>query len=149
MQISVCVAQDSSRDLKICDLSGGFTGADLLFDLNVQSVVYRNDFGCTNVSFCGADIKIQKDGMLTELESLDPVGAGKPMKRDEAIEKANRYGVKIIPCRWVKNSKVINGAPGVRARIVLKDVAVGPKATWSQQTFRLRFVNCWRQTPLW
>ena len=44
------------------------------------------------------------------------------------MEETNKFGVKIICCRWVTNAKVIKDKMGVRARIVVKHVAVGPKA---------------------
>ena len=70
-------------------------------------------------------------GMLTEIGNLDRVRAGKPLRQSEATAKADEYGVRIIPCRWVTTEKVIDGEDGVRARIVVKDIASGggrPKA---------------------
>ena len=62
------------------------------------------------------------------MANLDRVFAGKPLKHDQAVEEANKFGVKIICCRWVTNAKVIKDKMGVRTRIVVKDVAAGPKA---------------------
>ena len=72
-------------------------------------------------------------GMLTEVGNLDRVRAGKPLKQAEATAKADEYGIRIIPCRWVTNEKVIDGEDGVRARIVVKDLASGggkAKKSW-------------------
>ena len=63
--------------------------------------------------------------MLTEVGNLDRVSAGKPLRQSEATAKADEYGVRIIPCRWVTTEKVIDGEDGVRARIVVKDIASG------------------------
>ena len=59
------------------------------------------------------------------VKNLDRVCAGKPLRQSEATAKADEYGVRIIPCRWVTTEKVIDGEDGVRARIVVKDIASG------------------------
>ena len=64
-------------------------------------------------------------GCSTDVGNLDRVRARKPLKQAEAIAKADEYGIRIIPCRWVTNEKVIDGEDGVRARIVVKDLASG------------------------
>ena len=126
-------------------LSKGFTGADMFFeDQSLQSVVYQGSSKSETVSFCGSPIKVWKpdcavddstsntldgnltfSGMLTEVKNLDRVCAGKPLRQSEATAKADEYGVRIIPCRWVTTEKVIDGEDGVRARIVVKDIASG------------------------
>lgn len=59
---------------------------------------------------------------------MDRVGAGVPLKQQEEEKLQHEKHVRIIPCRWVSNSKVINGERGVRARIVVKDIAGPEKA---------------------
>ena len=123
----------------------GFTGDDMFFeDQSLQSVVYQGSSKSETVSFCGSSIKVWKpdyavddstsntldgsltfSGMLTEVGNLDRVGAGKPLWQSEATAKADEYGVRIIPCRWVTTEKVIDREDGVRARIVVKDIASG------------------------
>ena len=131
------------------EVSYKFTGEDLILrDFGeVQSLVYQGKQSSKVISFCGKSLKVWEpdsavddstlqqldggdtfEGMLTEMANLDRVYAGEPLKHDEAIERANAYGIKIICCRWVTNSKVFKDRLGVRARIVVKDVAVGPKA---------------------
>ena len=143
--VGVCVTDDCSRVHGIMQLSEGFTGADMFFeDQSLQSVVYQGSSKSETVSFCGSSIKVWKpdyavddstsntldgnltfSGMLTEIGNLDRVCAGKPLRQSEATAKADEYGVRIIPCRWVTTEKVIDGEDGVRARIVVKDIASG------------------------
>ena len=143
--VGVCVTDDCSRVHGIMQLSEGFTGADMFFeDQSLQSVVYQGGSKSETVSFCGSSIKVWKpdyavddstsntldgnltfSGMLTEVKNLDRVSAGKPLRQSEATAKADEYGVRIIPCRWVTTEKVIDGEDGVRARIVVKDIASG------------------------
>ena len=131
------------------DMAGLWTGPDVVCNegSELQSVVFQKTHFSEDVSFCGASLKVWKpdcaiddstqqqldgestfSGMKTELGNLDRVRAGTPLRSDEATKLAGKYGVKIIACRWVTNSKVIEGELGVRSRIVVKDVANGPKA---------------------
>ena len=143
--VGVCVTDDCSIIHGIMQLSEGFTGADMFFeDQSLQSVVYQGSSKSEAVSFCGSSIKVWKpdyavddstsntldgnltfSGMLTEVKNLDRVCAGKPLRQSEATAKADEYGVRIIPCRWVTTEKVIDGEDGVRVRIVVKDIASG------------------------
>ena len=143
--VGVCVTDDCSIIHGIMQLSEGFTGADMFFeDRSLQSVVYQGSSKSETVSFCGSSIRVWKPdyavddstsntldgsltfaGMLTEVGNLDRVRAGKPLKQAEATAKADEYGIRIIPCRWVTTEKVIDGEDGVRARIVVKDLASG------------------------
>ena len=131
--VGVCVTDDCSRVHGIMQLSKGFTGADMFFeDQSLQSVVYQGSSKSETVSFCGSPIKVWKpdyavddstsntldgnltfSGMLTEVKNLDRVCAGKPLRQSEATAKADEYGVRIIPCRWVTTEKVIDGEDGV------------------------------------
>ena len=143
--VGVCVTDDCSRVHGIMQLSEGFTGADMFFeDQSLQSVVYQGGSKSETVSFCGSSIKVWKpdyavddstsntldgnltfSGMLTEVKNLDRVSAGKSLRQSEATAKADEYGVRIIPCRWVTTEKVIDGEDGVRGRKVVKDIASG------------------------
>ncbi len=127
--VGVCVTDDCSIIHGIMQLSEGFTGADMFFeDQSLQSVVYQGSSKSETVSFCGSSIKVWKpdyavddstsntldgnltfSGMLTEVKNLDRVCAGKPLRQSEATAKADEYGVRIIPCRWVTTEKVIDG----------------------------------------
>ena len=130
----------------VADLRG-LSGPDLVFgeQTMLQSVVYQSKTQKSEtVPFCGANVRVWKpdsaiddstsefldgglafDGMLTEIKNLDRVGAGRPLKHDEAVALANKFGVKNIVCRWVTNAKIIDDKPGVRSRIVVKDIAQG------------------------
>ena len=147
--MDIVLSEDFGYVCGIEEVSYKFTGEDLILrDFGeVQSLVYQGKQNAREISFCGKTLKVWEpdsavddstlqrldggdtfEGMLTEMANLDRVYAGKPLKHDQAVEEANKFGVKIICCRWVTNAKVIKDKWGVRARIVVKDVAVGPKA---------------------
>ena len=107
------------------DIRYRFTGEDLfLKDFgDVQSLVYQGRQNFKIIEFCGKSLRVwgpdsavdnstlqQLDGvdtfegMLTEMANLDRVFAGKPVKHDQAVEEAKKFGVKIICCRWVTNA---------------------------------------------
>ena len=50
--------------------------------------------------------------------------AGRCILEEEALAFCKKHKVKAIPCRWVTNAKP-ESAEGVRARIVVKDIAKG------------------------
>ena len=147
--MDIVLSENFGYVCRIEEVSCKFTGEDLILrDFGeVQSLVYQGKENAKEISFCGKTLKVWEpdsavddsalqqldggdtfEGMLTEMANLDRVYAGKPLKHDQAVEEANKFGVKIICCRWVTNAKVIKDKWGVRARIVVKDVAVGPKA---------------------
>ena len=65
-----------------------------------------------------------RKGRLIELEALNALYVGHPMRGSEATELANSLGIRIIPCRWVLTEKTVNGIAGpCHARCVAQESA--------------------------
>ena len=142
-------SENVAQIYSLSHFSGVWTGPDVVSvgDELVNSVVFKGSSDFDTVDFGGSTIRVWRpdhgiddttgevldggqtfQGMLTEVGNLERVGAGVPLRQSEAEKLAKEKQVRIIPCRWVSNAKVINGEPGVRARIVVKDVAGPEKA---------------------
>ena len=99
--------------------------------------------GCKVIDFCGSRVKLWKPSHVisdTTLGELDPEGTFKAMQKEwdgltavkagvilseqKKEEFCKLHGVKPITCRWVTNEKP-ESDEGVRARIVVKDIARG------------------------
>ena len=85
--------------------------------------VWKPDHGIDDTTSEILDGDLTFRGMLTEVANMNRVDAGTPLKPSEAERLAKQHGIRIIQCRWVSNAKTIEGQPGVRARIVVKDIA--------------------------
>ena len=83
----------------------------------------------SEVDGCPLDVQLAIEGRRTELMSMDSHKAGRIVSADEARSFASKYGVRIIPTRWVIGPKVVNGKEAVRARCVVQDVAKGSTAS--------------------
>ena len=112
--------------------------------LNVESIAYDGSKGEFKViDFCGGRVKLWKPSHVisdTTLGELDPEGTFKAMQKEcdgltavragvilsekQKDDFCKRHGVKPITCRWVTNEKP-ESEEGVRARIVVKDIARG------------------------
>ena len=112
--------------------------------LNVESIAYDGSKGEFKViDFCGGRVKLRKPSHVisdTTLGELDPEGTFKAMQKEcdgltavragvilsekQKDDFCKRHGVKPITCRWVTNEKP-ESEEGVRARIVVKDIARG------------------------
>ena len=112
--------------------------------LNVESIAYDGSKGEFKViDFCGGRVKLWKPSHVisdTTLGELDPEGTSKAMQKEcdgltavragvilsekQKDDFCKRHGVKPITCRWVTNEKP-ESEEGVRARIVVKDIARG------------------------
>ena len=112
--------------------------------LNVESIAYDGSKGEFKViDFCGGRVKLWKPSHAisdTTLGELDPEGTFKAMQKEcdgltavragvilsekQKDDFCKRHGVKPITCRWVTNEKP-ESEEGVRARIVVKDIARG------------------------
>ena len=120
------------------EVSCKFTGEDLILKVfgDVQSLAYQGKQNAKAISFCGKSLKVWEPDLGVDdstLQQLDGGDTFEGMLTEMANLEANKFGVKIICCRWMTNAKVIKDKMGVdkmgvRARIVVKDVAVGPKA---------------------
>ena len=131
--MDIVLSENFGYVCSIEEVSCKFTGEDLILrDFGeVQSLVYQGKQNAREISFCGKTLKVWEpdsavddstlqqldggdtfEGMLTEMANLDRVYAGKPLKHDQAVEEANKFGVKIICCRWVTNDVLskTNGA---------------------------------------
>ena len=83
----------------------------------------------SEVDGCPLDVQLAIEGRRTELMSMDSHKAGRIVSADETRSFASKYGVRIIPTRWVIGPKVVNGKEAVRARCVVQDVAKGSTAS--------------------
>ena len=112
--------------------------------LNVESIAYDGSKGEFKViDFCGGRVKLWKPSHVisdTTLGELDPEGTFKAMQKEcdgltavkagvilnekQKDDFCKRHGVKPIACRWVTNEKP-ESEEGVRARVVVKDIARG------------------------
>ena len=145
----ISVANDCSHVFPLCNLDRVWTSPDVVFDTEkeMNSVVFRGSSRFEDVTFDGKVLRVWKpdhgiddttseildgehtfQGMLTEVANMNRVNAGTPLKQAEAEKLAKQFNIKIIQCRWVSNAKIIEGNPGVRARIVVKDIAGDSKA---------------------
>ena len=119
---------------------------DLMSDVrfHVESIAYDGSKGeCKVIDFCGSRVKLWKPSHVisdTTLGELDPEGTFKAMQKEcdgltavkagvilseqKKEEFCKLHGVKPITCRWVTNEKP-ESDEGVRARIVVKDIARG------------------------
>ena len=122
------------------------SGLDLMSDVrfHVESIAYDGSKGeCKVIDFCGSRVKLWKPSHVisdTTLGELDPEGTFKAMQKEcdgltavkagvilseqKKEEFCKLHGVKPIACRWVTNEKP-ESDEGVRARIVVKDIARG------------------------
>ena len=122
------------------------SGLDLMSDVrfHVESIAYDGSKGeCKVIDFCGSRVKLWKPSHVisdTTLGELDPEGTFKAMQKEcdgltavkagvilseqKKEEFCKLHGVKPITCRWVTNEKP-ESDEGVRARIVVKDIARG------------------------
>ena len=123
------------------------SGLDLMSDVrfHVESIAYDGSKGeCKVIDFCGSRVKLWKPSHVisdTTLGELDPEGtfnkamqkecdgltavkAGVILSEQKKEEFCKLHGVKPIACRWVTNEKP-ESDEGVRARIVVKDIARG------------------------
>ena len=111
---------------------------------HVESIAYDGSKGeCKVIDFCGSRVKLWKPSHVisdTTLGELDPEGTFKAMQKEcdgltavkagvilseqKKEEFCKLHGVKPITCRWVTNEKP-ESDEGVRARIVVKDIARG------------------------
>ena len=65
-----------------------------------------------------------RKGRLIELEALNALYVGHPMRGSEATELANSLGIRLIPCRWVLTEKTVYGIAGpCHARCVAQESA--------------------------
>ena len=70
--------------------------------------------------------RLVSEGRLIELEAMNALYVGNPMRGSEATELAKSLGIRIIPCRWVLTAKTVNGIAGqCRARCVAQEIASG------------------------
>ena len=138
------------------------SGLDLMSDVrfHVESIAYDGSKGeCKVIDFCGSRVKLWKPSHVisdTTLGELDPEGTFKAMQKEcdgltavkagvilseqKKEEFCKLHGVKPLTCRWVTNEKP-ESDEGVRARIVVKDIA---KAV--RQRARLQYPA---QRPAW
>ena len=122
------------------------SGLDLMSDVrfHIESIAYDGSKGeCKVIDFCGSRVKLWKPSHVisdTTLGELDPEGTFKAMQKEcngltavkagvilseqKKEEFCKLHGVKPITCRWVTNEKP-ESDEGVRARIVVKDIARG------------------------
>ena len=140
----VSVADDGCQVFSLNGLDRVWSSPDVVFDVagRTDSVVFRGSSGFEDVTLDGKVLRVWKPdhgiddttseildgdltfrGMLTEVANMNRVDAGTPLKPSEAERLAKQHGIRIIQCRWVSNAKTIEGQPGVRARIVVKDIA--------------------------
>ena len=56
--------------------------------------------------------RLVSEGRLIELEAMNALYVGNPMRGSEATELAKSLGIRIIPCRWVLTAKTVNGIAG-------------------------------------
>ena len=69
--------------------------------------------------------RLVSEGRLIELEAMNALYVGNPMRGSEATELAKSLGIRIIPCRWVLTAKTVNGIAGqCRAAVSLKKLPV-------------------------
>ena len=67
-----------------------------------------------------------KAGRLTELNAMNKLEVGEPIREEDAKALAKELGLRIIGSRWVLTSKTIDGLDNqCRARCVVQDVATG------------------------
>ena len=136
-------------DLNQCGVlfdPSSLSGLDLMSDVrfHVESIAYDGSKGeCKVIDFCGSRVKLWKPSHVisdTTLGELDPEGTFKAMQKEcdgltavkagvilseqKKEEFCKLHGVKPITCRWVTNEKP-ESDEGVRARIVVKDIARG------------------------
>ena len=136
-------------DLNQCGVlfdPSSLSGLDLMSDVrfHVESIAYDGSKGeCKVIDFCGSRVKLWKPSHVisdTTLSELDPEGTFKAMQKEcdgltavkagvilseqKKEEFCKLHGVKPITCRWVTNEKP-ESDEGVRARIVVKDIARG------------------------
>ena len=151
-------------DLNQCGVlfnPSSLSGLDLMSDVrfHVESIAY--DGSKEVIDFCGSRVKLWKPSHVisdTTLGELDPEGTFKAMQKEcdgltavkagvilseqKKEEFCKLHGVKPITCRWVTNEKP-ESDEGVRARIVVKDIARGsatarslaissPRPAWSR-----------------
>ena len=131
--------------------------SDLMSEVrfHVESVAYDGSKGEFKViDFCGSRVKLWKPSHVvsdTTLGELDPEGTFKAMQKEcdgltavkagvipseqKKEEFCKLHGVKPITCRWVTNEKP-ESDEGVRARIVVKDIARGSATARSQAISR-------------
>ena len=62
---------------------------------------------------------------ITELSSMEKVEFGTVIGKVEADKFCKQHDLKPIGCRWVITEKEINGAPDVRCRMVVQQIASG------------------------
>lgn len=74
------------------------------------------------------DLEKSLSARMTELVSMNNVKFGRVVSRKEAMEYCAKWGIKPIGCRWVIGPKDLEGIPGVRCRMVVQEIAVGPSA---------------------
>ena len=146
---SVAPTEFGLVDLNQCGVlfdPSSLSGLDLMSDVrfHVESIAYDGSKGeCKVIDFCGSRVKLWKPSHVisdTTLGELDPEGAFKAMQKEcdgltavkagvilseqKKEEFCKLHGVKPITCRWVTNEKP-ESDEGVRARIVVKDIARG------------------------
>ena len=134
-------------DLRQCGVlfnPSSLSGLDLMSDVrfHVESIAYDGSKGeCKVIDFCGSRVKLWRPSHVisdTTLGELDPEGTFKAMQNEcdgltavkagvilskqKKEEFCKLHGVKPITCRWVTNEKP-ESDEGVRARIVVKDIA--------------------------
>ena len=119
------------------------SGLDLMSDVrfHVESIAYDGSKGeCKVIDFCGSKVKLWKPShvisdttlgaegtfkaMQKECDGLTAVKAGVILSEQKKEDFCKLHGVKPIACRWVTNEKP-ESDEGVRARIVVKDIARG------------------------
>ena len=135
--VDLCQCGLAFHPSSLCD-------SDLMSEVrfHVESVAYDGSKGEFKViDFCGSRVKLWKPSHVvsdTTLGELDPEGTFKAMQKEcdgltavkagvilseqKKEEFCKLHGVKPIACRWVTNEKP-ESDEGVRARIVVKDIA--------------------------
>lgn len=53
-----------------------------------------------------------KAGRLIELQAMNSLQVGQPLRMPQAQSLAKELGIRIIPCRWVLTAKTVEGMPG-------------------------------------
>ena len=72
------------------------------------------------------DLEKAEKARAVEIQSMTNLEMGELLDSHEANRRAVRYGVRIIPCRWVMSAKQLeDGSEGVRARCVAQEIAAG------------------------
>ena len=131
------VRKSSDRSGLVCPIfvpnkdAGPLTSTPMSF-CNTTIHLVEPSMGISEDGLTRFDSEKVKAGRLIELQAMNSLQVGQPLRMPQAQSLAKELGIRIIPCRWVLTAKTVEGMPGqCRARCVAQEIASGSASAQS------------------